>query len=266
MMTKHGVRHKKTSDAACSLCLEEALIEPGVWRCSVRDAPASWPHLHVLMVDSNSPETHNESSRRAVARERVRELLLRHAGPAITAPLLGATSSARGAQRTSISHEKTHSMLAWCDRGCIGIDTVGMQALASIGMRDLDDMARLYLGPTALPWADAVGGEPPTRRRFADAWARHEAQLKCLGLALDEWSPALQTKLAACQTAAVTLPTTDRSSSGQWVAWIAWCSEPSDTVSRPEGVRFQACLGRMNKRFTDVSGCCVQQAAPPPAR
>ena len=205
-------------------------MEPGVWRCSVQDARASWPPLHVLRVDNNASEAQTDSMRRAVVRQRVRALLLRHAGAAIATPLLAATPAARGAQRASISHEQTHSMLAWCNTGCIGIDTVDVPALASIGMRELGDMARLYLGPNSLPWADAVGEEPQLRRRFADAWARHEAQLKCLGLALDEWSPMLQARLAACQTAAVIGPTPNQGRSGAWVARVAWSSGPADPM------------------------------------
>ena len=219
-----------TRGATCALHWAEIPLERGVWRCSVQDAPTSWPPLHVLRVDNTASEAQTDSMRRAAARQRVRALLLRHAGATIAAPLLAATPTARGAQRASISHEQTHSMLAWCDTGCIGIDTVDVPALARIGMRELGDMARLYLGPNRLPWADAVGEEPQLRRRFADAWARHEAQLKCLGLALDEWSPALQLKLAACQTAEVACPISNRDHSGSWVAWVAWSSGPADPM------------------------------------
>ena len=204
------------------------MSEPEVQRCEVVDAPRGWPELHVLVVAH--PRSADLAAGREAARQRMRELLLRHAGPEIAAPFLAAARAARGACRASISHEQSHSLLAWCEHGCIGIDIVSPQRLADMAPPTLAATAALYLGPKASAVISPTTEASQARRLFADAWARHEARLKCLGLALDEWSPALQIQMARCLTAVVSPPLQDHAGSALWVTRIAWRSRSSPGV------------------------------------
>ena len=196
------------------------MSEPDVHRCEVVDAPRCWPELNVLVVAH--PRSADLATGREAARQRVRALLLNDAGPEIAASFVTAARAAPGACRASISHDSSHSMLAWCEHGCIGIDIVGAYRLADSAVPALATTAALYLGPDAAAVISSTADASQARRLFADAWARHEASLKCLGLVLDEWSPALQAKLATCSTAVVSTPSEDLVVSGGWVTRIAW--------------------------------------------
>jgi hypothetical protein len=200
------------------------MSEPEVQRCEVVDAPSAWPELHVLAVAH--PRSADLAAGRDAARQRTRELLLRHAGPEIAAPFLATARAARGACRASISHEQSHSLLAWCEHGCIGIDIISPQRLADMASPALAATAALYLGPKASAEISPTTETSQARRLFADAWARHEASLKCLGLALDEWSPTLQVQMARCLTAVVGPSLHDPAGSVPWVIRIAWCWTP----------------------------------------
>ena len=201
------------------------MSEPESQRCEVVDAPIGWPVLHVLAVAH--PRSADLAAGRDAARQHMRELLLRHAGPEIAAPFLAAAHAARGACRASISYEQSHSLLAWCEHGCIGIDIVSPQRVADMATPALAATAALYVGPKASAVISSTTEVSQARRLFADAWARHEASLKCLGLALDEWSPALQVNLASCLTAVVSSPSQDHAS---WVTRIAWRGRSSPRV------------------------------------
>jgi hypothetical protein len=196
------------------------MSEPEVWRCEVVDAPSGWPTLQVRMV-LHTQLTDLEVGREA-ARQRVRGLLLREAGPEIAAPFLAATRVAPGAGRASISHAQTHSLLAWCQRGRIGIDAVSLYRLADMSPHDVLTTAEQYLGPNTAAAIMQATSDGQARTLFADAWARHEASLKCLGLALDEWSPALQGQLARCLTAVVVPPPQVFASIAMSITRIAW--------------------------------------------
>ena len=198
------------------------MSEPEVQRCVVVDAPRGWPALHVLAVAH--PRFADPAAGREAARRRLRALLLRHAGPEIAAPLLTAARAARGAGRASFSHEQSHSLLAWCEQGCIGIDIVSPQRLADMTAPALAATAALYLGPQVSALIRSTPEVAQACKLFAEAWASHEASLKCLGLALDEWSPGLQLQLTSCLTAAVAPPAQDCAGSALWVARIAWRS------------------------------------------
>ena len=203
------------------------MSEPEVQHCAVMNAPADWPRLQVRCV--THPLSADLKAGREAARQRVRHLLLREAGPEIATPFLAAPRESRGACRVSISHEQSHSVLAWCEQGCIGIDTVSPQRFADMAPPALAALASLYLGPKVALEISRSGEATAARMLFADAWARHEARLKCLGLALDEWSPTLQVELAGCLTAQVSPPAQDQAGAGLLVTWIAWrkLSNPS---------------------------------------
>lgn len=96
----------------------------------------------------------------------------------------------------SISHESGLSLAAINLHGAIGIDI-----LQARDMADWQVVARDYLGPDM---AHALAALPPTQRAsaFARAWTAREAALKCLGLALQEWTPAA----LSCQIFELILP------------------------------------------------------------
>lgn len=104
----------------------------------------------------------------------------------------------------SISHAPGLSVAAIHRGGDIGIDL--MRVSADEG--SLPDWARVaqdYLGP---PARHRLAEAQPSRRAylFAQEWTQLEAGLKCLGLALTEWTPALAQRLASCRVVALALP------------------------------------------------------------
>jgi 4'-phosphopantetheinyl transferase len=82
----------------------------------------------------------------------------------------------------SIAHDGRLSVAAYHPRGPVGVDVMQVQETA-----DWFDVARDYLGPQT---AALLTATPPDERAlaFAQAWARREACLKCVGLALSEWT------------------------------------------------------------------------------
>jgi 4'-phosphopantetheinyl transferase len=56
--------------------------------------------------------------------------------------------------------------------------------------------------------AASLNGTPAPQRQaaFARAWSSHEACLKCLGMPLQEWSPALATRMRSCRLVEIALP------------------------------------------------------------
>ena len=135
-----------------------------------------------------------------------------HAGE----PALAARLAAIG---LSISHTPGLSLAAWHFGGAVGVDVQAVDDVAAIAPEELDRLARLYLGPDSWP------NRPPDLADKAPAaidlivcaqhWAAHEARLKCLGEPLQEWSPALQARLAGCTAHGVDLP-------APWAAAVAW--------------------------------------------
>jgi 4'-phosphopantetheinyl transferase len=102
----------------------------------------------------------------------------------------------------SISHEAGLSLAAVRVGGRIGID---LMALDDTALPDQQALARDYLGPHA---ATALQGIPAPQRQaaFARLWTAHEACLKCLGLPLQEWSPALAERISRCRVTTLRLP------------------------------------------------------------
>lgn len=209
--------------------------DPGVWRWRVVATPQDWPVLHVLAVAHPFIQGHAHS--RAAARQRTRQLLREHAGAEIAGPVLAHPSGAPGAGRVSISHEDGWSLVAWCQRGCIGVDIVGPRGLAGASAEELQRVSGLYLG------AGLVGGGPgpmespalssqDCRQKFAKAWARQEAKLKCLGLTLDEETADLRLRLAACHSERVVLPPEVGPGAAALEVWIAWCDDPQIQPNR----------------------------------
>jgi len=108
----------------------------------------------------------------------------------------------------SVSHAAGLSVAAIRVGGAIGIDLMRIEP----GAAELPDLARVahdYLGPKVSAGLAMLA--PALRAAsFAQAWTRHEAGLKCLGLPLTEWTPALETGLATCAVTALALPASYR--------------------------------------------------------
>ena len=84
----------------------------------------------------------------------------------------------------SLSHEFGWSLAAINLHGPVGVDVMDVDDKA-----DWDAVSRDFLGPETTAMLRAAPFELRARR-FAQAWARHEALLKCAGLPLVEWSEA----------------------------------------------------------------------------
>ena len=147
------------------------------------------PGLHVLQVDTAHVA-------RPAARLLVRAALCELVGAQLgmdpgevavravpgAAPqlLLGGQLSGQG---VSLTHASSFAMAAFNAHGAVGIDIMQVQEVP-----DLDRVALDYLGPEV---RDMLASADPAHRAevFAQAWARREAHLKCLGLALAEFTP-----------------------------------------------------------------------------
>lgn len=89
----------------------------------------------------------------------------------------------------SMSYSQDVALVALCPGSRIGIDVTEVAPMA-----DWAQVARLYLGPESAEHLAALDGVPRDTM-FALAWAELEARGKCLGLGLQEWSPARQARL-----------------------------------------------------------------------
>ena len=100
----------------------------------------------------------------------------------------------------SISHEAGISVAAIRRHGPVGIDIMRIAPAF-----DWQAVARDYLGPLALQRI-ASQPKPDQPQAFAREWTRLEAGLKCLGIGLQEWNPALAQRLESCRVMALDLP------------------------------------------------------------
>jgi 4'-phosphopantetheinyl transferase len=100
----------------------------------------------------------------------------------------------------SISHVEGLSLAAINLHGAVGVDLMQVQAFP-----DWHAVAHDYLGPAvAARLADMAPEHRP--RAFAKAWTEREASLKCLGLALSEWSAWSGSRSAGCRCLELDLP------------------------------------------------------------
>ena len=99
----------------------------------------------------------------------------------------------------SASHEAGLSVAALRRSGPVGVDIMRIAPAF-----DWQPVARDYLGPQAF---GRITHQPTSEHplAFAQEWTRLEASLKCLGLALQEWSPALAQSLESCRLLALGL-------------------------------------------------------------
>lgn len=182
-------------------------MEPG--------APASsWPvalppSAPLFVIAVATPDSTN----RTVARQRIRTALQSVLGTLWSCDPAGVTLTSTPGEPLlahgphsptwglSVSHEEGLSLAAVNRFGPIGVDIV--RASAELDWRGV---ALDYLGPDV---ATDIAAQPLIKQNqaFLQAWARHEAQLKCLSLGLVEWSLALQSRLVQLTVTDLNLPT-----------------------------------------------------------
>lgn len=117
----------------------------------------------------------------------------------------------------SISHETDFSVAAIAPNGSVGVDLVRTTVLP-----DATECLRLaheYLGPSA---REQLAKTPEAERplAFARAWTAWEARLKCAGVGLREWEPALEQPLCQLETQILSLP-------GPYCGTLAWGPHPA---------------------------------------
>lgn len=97
----------------------------------------------------------------------------------------------------SVSHESGLSVGAVNLHSAVGVDLMRIDPQI-----DWEHVAREYLGPQAY---QRIAAKPDIERAetFAREWVSYEASLKCHGLALDEWSPALDIMLRQCRAESI---------------------------------------------------------------
>lgn len=118
----------------------------------------------------------------------------------------------------SISHAPGLSLAAWSPQNTVGIDlqTVPHDAAPE----ELLHTATLFLGSKTAATLARQAQSTHFVEAFTHLWAAHEAALKCLGLGLVEYQPALAAQLARVQVAPLPLPAW--AGAGR-VAALAWC-------------------------------------------
>lgn len=104
----------------------------------------------------------------------------------------------------SVSHETGLSLLAIHFAGPVGIDLLKIPDDPDWAAQ-IPSLARDYLGPVLVR---QISDQPLLQQMtgFAQAWAAHEARLKCQGLALTEWSSSLEASLAGIRVQPLALP------------------------------------------------------------
>lgn len=118
-------------------------------------------------------------------------------GQALRVELPGHTIGTIG---LSASHEAGLSVAAIRRHSPVGIDIMRITPAF-----DWQAVARDYLGPQA--WHRIASQPAPDQpQAFAREWTRLEAGLKCLGIGLHEWNPALAHKLESCRVMELDLP------------------------------------------------------------
>ena len=165
----------------------------------------------MAVINIATPATEKRQVARSLVRSALRETLAVLLGQpaasiALTSPPGGAiqVDSTLFQLSLSISHSPGMSVAAICQGAAIGIDVMQIEAV-TLGHPEWMRLAGHYLGPqVTAKLQSAPSATLPSA--FAQAWTDFEAVLKCLGLGLTEWSPALATRLASCRILALDLP------------------------------------------------------------
>jgi 4'-phosphopantetheinyl transferase len=184
-----------------------ALVTPQWAHCARPVLPGADGVPVVLMVAT--PDTTVRDEARVLVRTALRDYLAPLIGcaPAAVPLLIEPGQAPRLALadwplHLSISHEAGLTLAALRSGGKVGVD---LMRTADAPLPDWEALAHDYLGPEVVARLSRLGAvERP--HGFAQAWSGHEAALKCLGLPLQEWTPALARALASCEVAALALP------------------------------------------------------------
>ena len=168
-------------------------------------------NLGLTVISVATPATHD----RLLARQLIRNALRTLVGKFLDRPAASIALVSHPGQgisldfsvaqlHLSVSHMPSLSVAAISRRSAIGVDVMHVGGLAA-DMPDWALVALDYLGPAE---AAQLHISSPAHRpaAFAEAWTRHEACLKCFGLELTEWTPALASQLASCQVMGLSLP------------------------------------------------------------
>ena len=147
----------------------------------------------------------------------------------------------------SVSHEAKESVAAIRVGGAVGVDIVRSRSDSNL-TQHWKTVALDYLGPRArsriarMPAEDQIAS-------FLRSWTRLEARLKCLGMPLSEWNPALDSMLESCLTVEL-LGVPDVVGTIAFVpaanirvnspATGVFCSQPSNT--QPPELKFSAMM------------------------
>lgn len=165
----------------------------------------------LTVIHITTPNTEIRHAAREHLRTALRELLAALLQqPAATLPLLSQPGQALRLDLTgtpvwlSVSHAPGLSVAAVHRHGAVGVDVMRIGEWAD-WMPDWDTVARDYLGPQAQA---RIHQATPDQRAcaFAREWTALEARLKCLGMGLTEWTPALEQRLAGCMVTALDVP------------------------------------------------------------
>ena len=181
------------------------------------------PNLLIVAVDT--PDTPIRDRARLQVRQALRDLLgdeeiLSLPGQAIRLARQGRSTG------ISVSHEAGLSLLAVNFAGPVGIDLMRPPESAD-WFEQIPALAGDYLGPQIV---QKLAGLPAKAQiqHFAEIWTQHEACLKCLGLGLEEWQPALAQRLSACRVEPLVLP-------GAYVGAVACLFAPPPAGARGAG-------------------------------
>lgn len=169
--------------------------------CAVQDVHSA---QGITVISVATPVTTDRIDARALVRNALRQTLGAFLGqPAASIALVSqpgraiAVDAAPVRLGVSVSHAPGLSLAALARGAHIGVDVMrrqdGVEAHA-----DWLRVARDYLGPQAAARLQATS-TAACPVAFVLAWTQLEAGLKCLGLALTEWSPQLGAQLATCQ-------------------------------------------------------------------
>jgi 4'-phosphopantetheinyl transferase len=167
-------------------------------------------HSYVILISQGA---HNRD--RAVARHHLRPVVCDFLSDAFQVPrsaaeirsIPGEAPSAfvEGKKLAiSMSYDEDYAIVALHLHRHIGIDLA-----VSLPDFDWSAVAELYLGTDlALEIEKLSAQENPKQQAsiFLTYWLRHEAKLKCCGIALQEWTQALEKQLETCQFLLVPAP------------------------------------------------------------
>lgn len=165
----------------------------------------------MTVISVATPTTSNRLLASALIRTALREAIAMFLNQPVTSITLVSrpgqaieVNSPLARLNVSVSHMPGMSVAAIGRTAAIGVDLMHVGQGAE-EMADWAQVALDYLGPTV---ADFLQRTALAQRSaaFVQEWTRFEACLKCLGLAMTEWSPVLAQQLATCRVMALALP------------------------------------------------------------